>query len=331
MSEELVETLRFFHPAWGGFGCGPESGAFPTQQGVGFRSRVDKAAQRRIHQRATAMAQQQSGFSLIELAIVLVVTALLLGGLLVPLSMQIEQQKIRETQKAMEEIKEALVGFAIVNSRLPCPDMDLDGYENPPTPTVTNDTPVVGQSTQTYGCPATEGGLPYQTLGVSREDGWSNRFGYRITSAFGQRVVVWDGLNATGNILSSNGFALNTVGDINVQTRGDNPATLPPVVEAKFLLTLASTVPAVVISYGKNGYGATSSAGYPQQAVPADNVDETTNVTLGITKITRTPTSSQPNCSDTAEENSFCEFDDLVAWLSPNILFSRMVAAGRLP
>ncbi len=63
----------------------------------------------------------QKGFSLIELAIVLVVVALLIGGLLVPLSMQIEQQRIRDTQKTLEEIKEALVGFAIANGRLPRP------------------------------------------------------------------------------------------------------------------------------------------------------------------------------------------------------------------
>jgi hypothetical protein len=27
----------------------------------------------------------------------------------------------------------------------------------------------------------------------------------------------------------------------------------------------------------------------------------------------------------------FCEFDDIVAWISPSILVSRMVSAGKLP
>ncbi len=74
-----------------------------------------------LKKRRTSRFYLQKGFSLIELAIVLVVVALLLGGLLVPLTMQIEQQKIRETQKSMEEIKDALVGFALANGRFPCP------------------------------------------------------------------------------------------------------------------------------------------------------------------------------------------------------------------
>ncbi|MDZ7656964.1 MAG: prepilin-type cleavage/methylation domain-containing protein [Sulfurimicrobium sp.] len=271
----------------------------------------------------------ETGFSLVELAIVLVVVALLLGGLLVPLTMQIEQQKIRETQKAMDEIKEALIGYAIANNRLPCPDSDLDGLENPPTPTVALNTPVAGQTTQTFSCLVDEGGLPYQALGVSREDGWNNRFRYRVTPAFTQRTIVTD--NATGNVLSSTAFTLGTPGNINVQSRGDNPATSPPTVESKFLLTLAANVPAAIISHGKNGYGATSSAGLSQAPVPASNADETTNAGMGTSKIIRPPTSSKADCSDTAEGKPFCEFDDLVTWLSPNILFNRMVAAGRLP
>lgn len=271
---------------------------------------------------------REAGFSLIELAIVLVVVALLMGGLLMPLTMQIEQQKIKETNKAMEEIKEALIGYAIVNNRLPCPDTDLDGLENPPAPTVAPNTPVAGQTTQTFSCPAVEGGVPYQTLGVSREDGWNNRFRYRVTPEFTQRTIVID--NTTGNVLSSTAFTLSTPGNINVLGRGDNPAT-SPTVESKFPLTLAANVPVVIISHGKNGYGATGSSGQPQAPVPASNADETTNAGTVASKIARSPASFQATCSDAAENTPFCEFDDLVTWLSPNILFNRMVAAGRLP
>ena len=75
----------------------------------------------------------ESGFSLIEMAIVFMVLALLVGGLLVPFSTQIEQQKVRETQKAMEEIKEALIGYAATHidasnhAYLPCPDRRTGG------------------------------------------------------------------------------------------------------------------------------------------------------------------------------------------------------------
>ena len=63
----------------------------------------------------------QNGFTLIEMAIVLMIVGLLLGGLLVPLSAQMDQRNISDTQKAMSEIKEALIGYAMANGRLPCP------------------------------------------------------------------------------------------------------------------------------------------------------------------------------------------------------------------
>lgn len=56
-----------------------------------------------------------SGFTLIELAVALVVVTLILGGLLVPLNTQLEQRKSSDTQKSLDEIKEALIGFAVAN------------------------------------------------------------------------------------------------------------------------------------------------------------------------------------------------------------------------
>ena len=48
------------------------------------------------------------GFTLIELAVALFIIALLLGSILVPLATQVEQRQISETQKTMEEIRDAL-------------------------------------------------------------------------------------------------------------------------------------------------------------------------------------------------------------------------------
>ena len=54
------------------------------------------------------------GFTLVEIAIVLVIVGLLIGGLLTPLAAQLEQRRGSETQKALDEAKEALFGFAQV-------------------------------------------------------------------------------------------------------------------------------------------------------------------------------------------------------------------------
>jgi hypothetical protein len=50
----------------------------------------------------------------------------------------------------------------------------------------------------------------------------------------------------------------------------------------------------------------------------------------GLVKVTRVHSDKSDDCSDTEETKVFCEFDDVVDWISPNILFNRMVQAGKL-
>lgn len=98
------------------------------------------------------------GFTLVEMAVVLVIAGLLLGGLLLPLSAQLDLRNNNETSQTITNIKEAIYGFAILNGRLPCPTIEAD-------PENTN-----------YGLEncsiATEAYLPWKTLGVSPTDAW---------------------------------------------------------------------------------------------------------------------------------------------------------------
>jgi prepilin-type N-terminal cleavage/methylation domain-containing protein len=227
------------------------------------------------------MTRRARGFSLIEMAFVLIIVTLLLGGLLVPFATQVEQKRIAETQRAMEEIKEALLGFAVANGRLPCPDTlaSNDGLEDSP-------------------CAANvEGNLPWATLGAGSQDAWGNRFYYRVTGGFAAA------------------FGLGSSGNTNVCSASACPTTI------------ASNVPAVVVSYGKNGFGAlsTNSAGARNPAPPAINLDEIANQpTVGAHPTFVSRILTLPGAGST-------EFDDQVIWLSSNVLFNRMVAAGRLP
>ena len=66
-------------------------------------------------------ARRQSGFSLVELAVVLTIVALLLSSLMWTLSAQTEQRARDETTRRLEQGKELLLSFAIVYGRLPCP------------------------------------------------------------------------------------------------------------------------------------------------------------------------------------------------------------------
>jgi prepilin-type N-terminal cleavage/methylation domain-containing protein len=122
-------------------------------------------------------AARSGGFTLIEIAVALVVVALVLGSILVPLTTQVQQRKIGDTQKALQEIKDALTGFAIINGRLPCPDTDTD-----PT--------AAGYGIEETSCSATvaaEGYLPWKTLGVTDLDA----FGIRRANASSPRIGDW--------------------------------------------------------------------------------------------------------------------------------------------
>ena len=62
-----------------------------------------------------------AGFTLTELAVVTAIVALLLGSLMYTLAAQTEQRNFEETRRRLEQAKELLLGFAIVQGRLPCP------------------------------------------------------------------------------------------------------------------------------------------------------------------------------------------------------------------
>jgi len=107
---------------------------------------------------------RSEGFTLMELAIVLVIVALLIGGMMVPFSAQTDSRNINESQKALVEIKEALFGYAIINGKLPCPM---------PT-TVTDPTDATYGYAAATCAPGVEGYLPWKTLGVREVDAWGS-------------------------------------------------------------------------------------------------------------------------------------------------------------
>lgn len=115
--------------------------------------------------------RKSAGFSLVEMAIVLAIIGLLLGGLLPAISGQIEQQRRNETRKQIDEIKDALIGFAIINGKLPCPA------------TVT-----YGEADSTCTNPSSDNYLPWKTLGVSEADAWGGKWLYRVEPVFASSV-----------------------------------------------------------------------------------------------------------------------------------------------
>ena len=241
-----------------------------------------------IH-RATRLgaSREASGFSLVEMAIVLAIVALLLGGLLPTLSGQIEQQRRNETRKQMDEIKEALIGYAIINGALPCPTTTTDpdnashGMADP-------------ASAVTCTAPASEGYLPWKSLGVAETDAWGIRrsradspwagyWRYRVDPAFASAVPFT--------------MATSTSTTLLIQ---DNAG--------KALTSTSERPVAIIFSTGKN--------------LAADGQNS------GFNAIYQSDT---PRADDKNTQGVNEEFDDMMIWVSRPQLISRMVMAGKLP
>ena len=137
----------------------------------------------------------QTGFSLVEMAIVLAIVALLLGGLLPTISSQVEQQRRNETRKYMDEVRDALLGYAIANKRLPCPDTNDDGAAEATCTTAAQQV----------------GTLPYKDLGMVDKDAFGSVLVYAVTKAFADGTAY---------------FTLTTVGTMRVCTAAACAANL---------------------------------------------------------------------------------------------------------
>lgn len=261
------------------------------------------------------LPRQQQGFTLVEITIAMLVVSILLAGILMPLALQMELRRYADTKKTMDQINEALIGFVLINGRLPCPA----------DPTIPDGSANAGVERAACATAATKVGVvPWVTLNVGETDEWGRRFTYRVTSIFADAIAAATyGCTPAVNPTQSS-FALCAKGDLKVRSR--NPGT-----KTAYDLTNGE-LPAVFMSHGKNGYGAYGPQGTLVAAVPAANADESTNANAGTTIfMSRERTDASSSCSDTAGTTPMCEFDDLVAFIPLTTLMSRMVISGKLP
>lgn len=246
---------------------------------------------------------RNSGFSLVEMAMVLLILGLLLGGGLSLLDAQVEQKKIKDTEALLAQAKDALIGFAVVNGRLPCPASSTSlGKEEFVAGSSASD----GQCSNFY-----DGFLPAVTLGLApldsegyATDAWSlksNRMRYALTQANSYAFTKTDGMKTqTIALLTSDLKVCTSATGITATACGSVASTI----------SLSADAIAVLYSLGKN---APSGGG---------GIDEAANLNSDQVFV------SHPLTPVGAVNG---EFDDIVTWLSPNILFNRLVQAGRLP
>ena len=281
---------------------------------------------RRLHVRhlqahSIHLPRLQSGFTLAELAIVLVIVAFLLGGMMAMFSSQTDQRKWNDTQSRLEAARDALLGYAIANGRFPCPANSTSaGAEAPAGGGVCG----AGNPQDYYGgvvAGVTYGLLPAVTIGYQPVDSqgfaldaWGNRIRYAISRVTTPVTTSANFTNAA-NLKGSGISVLPNDLVVCASVTGTSAGPPPSCVAATNSVTNQKTVVAVLLSTGKNGLG---------QVTPG--LDEATNASPTAANdalfVSHTPTPS------TAANG---EFDDQVLWISVGTLYAKLIAAGVLP
>lgn len=138
------------------------------------------------------------GFNLVELAIVLAVIALFMGGAINTYTRWFEKQQYEQAISDIEIIKKAIIGYAMTNGYLPCPDISnaIDG----------NEARGVGGACEALG--GNDPLVPFNTLGLKQVDPWGVIYFYRAHSDYTD---------------SNNLFELDNTNGLNIDDGNDIP------------------------------------------------------------------------------------------------------------
>jgi type II secretory pathway pseudopilin PulG len=250
------------------------------------------------------------------MAVVLAITGFLLLMGMYTLSAQSEQRAREETQRRLEQARDALLGYAVANGRLPCPASSTsNGAEAFTGSTCSN--PYDG-----FLPAVTLGFLPVDADGLAL-DAWNNRIRYAVAA---QNVVSCLGtptqphfVNKTN--LKQNGMSCqpNTNDLLICKSSVSSPAPAPGSCGATSnAVTNQGVLVAVVFSTGKNYALAPSVAA----ATAAGKADEAENLDGDSVFISHTPNPSGATGG---------EYDDMMVWISVGQFYGRLATAGVLP
>ncbi len=142
----------------------------------------------------TASFSSRAGFSLLEVAIALLIVGVITVTAIRIYNIASKQQRMEETQKRMELVVKALAEFAEGSNRLPCPaDPRVNdaafGWEWGITQAQLNLTGQrpIGSCDPVLTPESREGLIPFQTLNIPFEltkDGWGQYFTYAVSPVF---------------------------------------------------------------------------------------------------------------------------------------------------
>jgi prepilin-type N-terminal cleavage/methylation domain-containing protein len=258
------------------------------------------------------LSRTHRGFTLTEMAVVIAIITLLIGGAMATLSSIIETRNNEEATRRLNAAVDALIGYAVVNKRLPCPAVCTD----PPTCSAGGvEAPAGGGAacTNPYG-----GFLPGRTIGFTPVDSsgygtdpWGNKIRYAVAQTVDTTGGVCPAAQhfTTAANLKSNGVGCKP-NDLDILC-----STVAAGVSATCNSTIRvadqNTIVFIVFSTGKNGaiaagQGADDTANTDGNASFVHRFQSTTDSTLGV-------------------------YDDVMVIVPAGVFYQKLIAAGVLP
>lgn len=268
------------------------------------------------------LRRSQKGLAAAAVIIVIIVVAVVLafGRSLVKSSVTLGQRAVTESN--LRKITDALVQFASLTQRLPCPARgDTDSGNADP-------------DASTTACNSADGVVPWRTLSLPREaaiDGWGRKISYRVFS--GATGFTHDGSVNMTSCNSSLGAPIDPTMDAGSKCKSGTP---PPNSPSQFLAARSPILVVedsgttrngnafVLISHGESGYGAYVAEGAAgRTTLPNAAGREFTNMQSAGTYwiLSRSDPSVVP--TDPAH------YDDVVAYLSASDLAIRAKLGAR--
>jgi len=289
------------------------------------------------------MESEQKGFTLIEIAIVLLIVSILLGYTVALLPKRQELKQFRAAEHEMDEIIATLVGFAQVNGRLPCPAIpDSVGVED---------------GDGVVGCNNFGGFVPVSTIGFEGRlngdtlllDPWGNPYRYYVSNSdnggnAGADFVVTGDMRTVGLVDADADTFIDLDGvfhicneahpsdrDVCKVNGGDYDAIFGRADATKNSGPYGGA-PFLLISHGRDLNEVTATG---DQLVNLGNSKSLSdlgmpNGLLGVEYTLREVTSKE-TAFVKRRAGVADDFDDIVKWVSPVLFFRKMIDAGQLP
>lgn len=251
------------------------------------------------------MKRTEPGFTLIELAVVLVIIGTMLTLGLAAFNAQMTTGAYARTRAKIETIKSALIDHLGRHMYLPCPDRDFGPPPPPPAERGRGEDDRVTADDPTKACNAYVGILPYRDLGLGRDDaldGWGNYFTYHVSEGAGF-LMHW-----------------TTLGTDSVQPASTGTLALQDAASGGS--EIANQLVVVVVSHGKNGLGAYTVKGVRNSLPDAgSSPDERENTDGNLTYVQR----------DYSEKvGGGGPFDDVIGGFTNTQLLGPLVQSGAM-